>query len=354
MKCNLRGQDGHGISRITVYSKRLRAGIVNPRPQIKIENISTSAALCEGDNGMGFVVATEAMDRAIDLAKGSGIGIVGVKYSTHFGSSAQYVQQALDDDMISMVFTNSSPALPPWGGFKPFLGASPIAAGVPAGKEQPFLMDMSTTVIARGKLRLAAQRGEPIQFGIGLDKHGNPTTDGMEAFHGVTLPFGGGSIGNADIHHFFYCIHITFDSASADVVCSMFLHFALGYKGAAISLWMEILSGVLTGAAFGGRVSSLYNDFTTKENVGHLLIAIKPDLFMPMEVFKDRMDDLVRRVKSQPLAQGFEEILMVGEPEIRQEQKRLLQGIPLQIDVAKSLQAEGESLGVPFPFDIPV
>jgi L-2-hydroxycarboxylate dehydrogenase (NAD+) len=103
---------------------------------------------------MGFVVATRAMDYAIELAKKEGVGVVGVHNSTHFGASAQYVQQALDADMISLVFTNSSPALPPHGGAAAFLGANPIAAGAPSGKAHPFLMDMSTTIIARGKLRL--------------------------------------------------------------------------------------------------------------------------------------------------------------------------------------------------------
>jgi L-2-hydroxycarboxylate dehydrogenase (NAD+) len=169
VKSNLRGQDGHGVARITVYSKRLRAGIVNPTPAIRITPTSPCSALCDGDNGMGFVVATRAMATAISLARDMGVGLVGVKDSTHFGASSYYVQQALDAGMISLVFTTSSPALPPHGAARAFLGAAPLAAGVPAGEEPPFLLDMSCTVIARGKLRLAAQRGEPIPPGVGLD-----------------------------------------------------------------------------------------------------------------------------------------------------------------------------------------
>jgi LDH2 family malate/lactate/ureidoglycolate dehydrogenase len=174
---------------------------------------------------------------------------------------------------------------------------------------------MSTTVVARGKLRLAAQRNERIPEGIGLDKHGKPTTDGMEAFHGVTLPFG-------------------------------------GYKGAALSVMMDVFAGVLTGAAFGGNVASLYNDFTNKQNVGHFVVAIKPDLFMPMSEFKGRMDDLVRRIKQQPLAEGFDEILMVGEPESRSAQERIKHGIPIQNDVIGLLKAEADKLGISFPHPI--
>lgn len=181
------------------------------------------------------------------------------------------------------------------------------AAGAPGNP--PFLMDMATTVMARGKLRLASQRGEAIPAGIGLDRDGNPTTDGMEAFHGVTLPFG-------------------------------------GMKGAAISLFMEIFAGVFTGAAFGGRVSSLYNDFTTKQNVGHLLVTMRSDLFMSKEDFRGRMEDLTERMKAQPLAKGFEEILMVGEPEQRSEAERRARGVPVQADVLLALDQEALLCGI--------
>jgi len=188
---NLRNQDGHGVSRIPIYVKRLRHGLVNPNPGVKIEKVATSACLVDGDNGMGFVVASKGMDSAIQLALENGIGIVGIKNSTHFGSSAHYVLQAIEKNMISIVLSNSSPAQPPWGAAAALLGASPLAAGAPSGQAHPFVLDMATTVIARGKLRLASERGEKIPMGVGLDKNGRPTQDGMEAFHGVTLPFGG-------------------------------------------------------------------------------------------------------------------------------------------------------------------
>jgi L-2-hydroxycarboxylate dehydrogenase (NAD+) len=143
---------------------------------------------------------------------------------------------------------------------------------------------------------------------------GRPTTDGMEAFHGVTLPFG-------------------------------------GYKGAAVSMMMELFSGVLTGAAFGGRVSSLYNDFTTRQDVGHFIMAIRPDLFLPLPVFKARMDEYVRLVKAQPRAAGCEEILMPGEPEAKMELRRASEGVPLQMDVLRQLREDARIVGVPFPFE---
>lgn len=310
---DLRAQSGHGLQRLTVYSSRLRAGVVNARPDIKLERPSPAAMQVDGDNGMGFVVATRAMEEAIALARSQGVGLAGVRRSTHFGCSAHYVLQALEADMISLVFTNSSPALPPFGGASALLGASPFAAGAPAGCAHPLVLDMSTTVIARGKLRLAAQRGEPIPPGVGLDREGKPTRDGMEAFHGVTLPFGGA-------------------------------------KGAAIALLMDILSGALTGAAFGGKVRSLYNDVAAPQDVGHFILCIRPDLFLPsLDDFKLRMDQLVAILKAQPLADGFDEVLMPGEPESRAEAERTRSGVPLQPDVVESLRVEGEALGVAFP-----
>eukprot|EP00929_Paragymnodinium_shiwhaense_P109227 TRINITY_DN75589_c0_g1_i1.p1 TRINITY_DN75589_c0_g1~~TRINITY_DN75589_c0_g1_i1.p1 ORF type:complete len:395 (-),score=75.45 TRINITY_DN75589_c0_g1_i1:511-1695(-) len=308
VEADLRGQAGHGVQRLTVYAQRLRAGVVKAQPNIRVEKTAHSAVNVDGDDGMGFVVATRATEEAIALAKSQGVGLAGVKKSTHFGCSSHYVMQALEADMISLVFTNSSPALPVWGGARQLLGASPFAAGVPAGAEHPLVLDMSTTVIARGKLRLMSQRGELIPEGVGLDKNGKPTRDGMEAFHGVTLPFGGA-------------------------------------KGAAISLLMDVFSGVLTGAAFGGKVRSLYNDTDGPQNVGHFILCVRPDVFMSLDEFKSRMDEMVQIIKAQPRADGFDEILMPGEPESKAMAKNERLGVPLQADVVEKLKAEGAQLG---------
>merc|ERR1712100_623894 len=140
------GQAGHGVQRLPVYAKRLRAGVVNARPAIKVSNPAPSAAAIDGDDGMGFVVATRATEEAIRIAKAQGIGLAGVKRSTHFGCSAHYVMQALEADLVSLVFTNSSPAMPFHGGARALLGAGPFAAGAPAGQAHPLVLDMSTTV----------------------------------------------------------------------------------------------------------------------------------------------------------------------------------------------------------------
>lgn len=313
VEADLRGQSGHGIQRLPMYADRLRAKLVNPQPKIRVDRTSPSSCRVHGDDGMGFVVATRATEEAIRIAQEQGLGLAGVHRSTHFGCSSRYVMQALEADMLSLVFTNSSPALPPFGGAKALLGASPFAAGAPANQAHPLVLDMSTTVIARGKLRLMAQRGEEIPEGVGLDKEGRPTRDGMEAFHGVTLPFGGA-------------------------------------KGASLALVMDIFSGLFTGAAFGGRVRSLYNDAQAAQDVGHFILCMRPNLFLPStQTFKDRMDELVSILKRQPCAEGFDEILMPGEPESREEERRKVDGVPLQEDVVASLEEEAQKTGLTFP-----
>lgn len=309
---NLRGIDSHGVSRIPMYLERLRRGVVKPRPEITVEPVAGAVALVDGDDGMGFLAGHRAMDEAIALARTSGIGLVGVRRSTHYGMAALYVQQAMEAGFIAMAFTNSSPAIAAWGGRTPFLGAAPLAAGIPGGDQPGYVLDMAMTVIARGKIRLAATHGTPIPEGLALDSEGHPTTDARKAFEGVCLPFG-------------------------------------GVKGSALSMLMDLMCGVLTGANYGGRVRSLYFDHEEPQNVGHLFFAIRPDLFMPREAFAERMDDFVTRLKAQPRAAGVDEILMPGEPEARTAAARAGRGIPVTAKVIAELAAQADAAGVTAP-----
>jgi LDH2 family malate/lactate/ureidoglycolate dehydrogenase len=262
---------------------------------------------------MGFVVGTHAMAEAIAIATEHGVGLASARHSTHFGAAATYVLQAIDKKFMSLVFTNASPAMPVWGGRVPFLGSSPFAAGAPGGNNGPFVLDMATTVTARGKLRLAGQRGEPIPEGLALDAEGRPTTDGTKAAEGgVVLPFG-------------------------------------GVKGAGISMLMEIFGGLFSGAAFAGQVANLFQDFSKPQDVGHFFLAIRPDLFMSMDAFEDRMDTLVERAKACSLAEGFDEILIPGEPESRTRERRMKTGIPVSADIVRALEAEAEAVGNSMP-----
>lgn len=312
VKANLRGVDSHGVSRIPMYLERLRRGLVNPRPNVTVDKVAGAVAMVDGDNGMGFVASDRAMNVACDLAGEMGIGMAGVRRSTHFGMGACYALRAIERGYISMIFTNSSPAIPMWGGRTTFLGASPIAAGIPGGAHPPFVMDMAMTVIARGKIRLAAMKGDPIPEGLALDIDGNPTTDAARAFEGVCLPFG-------------------------------------GVKGSVLATLMDLMSGVFTGANFGGDVKSLYFDHSEPQNVGHLFFAIKPDLFLSLTDFGARMDEFYDRIKALPRAAGVDEIMLPGEPEQRREDQRRRDGIPVTANVVADLTAEGAAVGVTFP-----
>jgi LDH2 family malate/lactate/ureidoglycolate dehydrogenase len=309
---NLRGVDSHGVARVPMYCERLRRGVANPRPRIAIQRVAQAAALVDGDNGLGIVIGKRGMAEAIQIAQDSGLGLVGVRGSGHYGMGALYILQAIEAGCIGMAFTNASPALPVWGGRAPFLGTSPFAAGAPCGAAPPFVLDMACSVVARGKLKYAAQRGEPIAAGLALDRHGQPTTDGAAACEGVLLPFG-------------------------------------GYKGAGLSMLMDVLGGVFTGAAFGGEVRNPFKGLDAPQNTGHFFLAIKADLFLPPQTFEARMETLVERVKEQPRAAGFAEIQMPGEPEYRKAAARQRDGIPLTPDVVRSLQGEGDRTGQSFP-----
>ncbi len=212
--------------------------------------------------------------------------------------------------MAAMVLTNASPAMPIWGGRTAFLGTSPFAMAAPG--HTPLVLDMATAVAARGKIRRAAQRGEPIPEGWALDEQGRPTTDAEAGYRGIVLPFA-------------------------------------GPKGSGLSLMMEAFAGVMSGSAFGGEVKNQYNDFETPQNVGHFFLALKPDLFAPGEAYDERMDALVGRAKATPLAQGYDEILMPGEPEERTAEKRRRDGVAIpEADIAMLIE-EARAAGVASP-----
>ena len=286
---------------------RIREGVLDARASPTIRQVSPAVAQVDGHNGFGFLAAHKGMAAAIDMAKDIGIGMVSVKHSNHFGMSAWVVQQALDAGMMSLVFTNSSPALPVWGGKTKLMGVSPIACGAPAGKGRPFIVDMAPSVAARGKIYKALRRGEKIPGDWALDKDGRQTQDPAAALEGVMLPMG-------------------------------------GPKGSAIALMMDVFSGVLSGSAFAGHVTNPY-DPSRPADVGHCLVAIKPDLFMSIEEFKERMDYLYQRVVGSERMTGTDRIYFPGEIEDLNKEKRLKDGIPLVEAEVEALNKEAERVG---------
>lgn len=311
VQADLRGVSTHGVSRVPVYLDRVRRGLVAARPRIEVSALAAAAVSVDGDNGLGFVVGKRAMGEAVDRARACGIGIALARHSNHFGMAATYLEQATEAGFVAFVFTNASRAMPIWGGRTPFLGTSPFAFGAPRAGAPPILLDMATSVVARGKIRRAATRGKPIPLGWALDADGRPTTDAQAGYDGLILPLG-------------------------------------GPKGSGLSLMMEIVAGVIAGAAFGGEVGNQYVD-ERPQNVGHAFLALKPDLVMPLEDYNARLAELVGRAKGCPTAEGFDEILMPGEPEARLAEERRRDGVPLSAEDRAGLVREAERAGVPLP-----
>jgi LDH2 family malate/lactate/ureidoglycolate dehydrogenase len=272
--------------------------------------VTPVAASLDGQDAFGFVVGLCAIKEAMAMAREFGIGIVSVRRSTHFGMAASYVLPAIEAGFIALVFSNASPAMPPWGGKDGLLGTNPFAAGAPGGRLPPFLLDMSPAVAARGKIRRAERRGERIPLGYALDAQGRPTTDPTAALGGVVLPIG-------------------------------------GYKGSGLSMLMDILGGVISGAGFAGGVADQYKVYDRPQDVGHFFLAMRPDLFVPEHEYRDRMDTLIARVRDCPKAEGFDEILIPGEPETRLEAEHRRTGIPYSPNEVAALQAEAARAGVP-------
>lgn len=306
---DLRGVDTHGMNRIPSYMQRIRQGVLNASAQPILKQVTPAVAQVDGQNGFGFIAAHHGMAAAIESARVFGIGMASIKHSNHFGMSAWVVQQALDADMMSLVFTNSSPALPAWGGTSKLMGVSPIACGAPGkGAMGNFILDMAPSVAARGKIYKAKRRGEKIPTDWALDAEGRPTDDPEAALGGVMLPMG-------------------------------------GPKGSALSIMMDVFSGALSGSAFAGHVTNPY-DPSRPADVGHFLVAIKPDLFMSLEEFRQRMQYLYERVVGSDKAAGVDRIYFPGEIEQLAQVEREKYGIPLVQAEIDALNEEAREVSV--------
>jgi len=188
INAELVGAYGHGLSRLKMYCDRIKKKVINPKPKIKITNISQSISQIDADNGIGFVAADIAIKKAISNAKKTGIGLVAVKNSGHYGLSGYYAEQAVKKNLVTMIYTNGPPAVAPHGAFKSLFGTNPICFGTPSGSKTPFIFDSSISMINRGKIRFASKNNLKLPFGVALDKFGKPTTDANKALKGVQLP----------------------------------------------------------------------------------------------------------------------------------------------------------------------
>jgi LDH2 family malate/lactate/ureidoglycolate dehydrogenase len=309
---DLRGVDSHGVLRVGVYVERLKRGLINPAPKVRVLRETPGAALLDGDNGMGPVVATAAMRLALEKARATGTGTVAVRRGNHYGMAAAYPLMALEENCIGLTVTNGPALVAPWGGTRRFFGTNPLAIAVPAGRERPVVLDMATTVVARGKIIKAAKEQQPIPAGWALDVAGRPTTDAAAALAGTPVPLG-------------------------------------GYKGSGLMLVIEVLSGVLAGAAVGPAVGELYDNPRRPQDVGHLFAALRLEAFGDPEAFKARMDAMIQEVRSGPAAPGTERIYLPGEIEFETEARHRREGVPIGPALWEELTVLGREAGLPLP-----
>jgi len=256
-----RGKDTHGIIRVPIYLNKIKNKLMSPETKNKLIKENSIISVIDATHGFGQVAAFEGMKIAIEKAKKNGIGLVGIKNSNNFGTAGYFAEMAAKENMIGLVMGNSSPAIAPWGGEKPVFGTNPLAFAAPGGKNFPnIILDMATSVAARGKIRLAKKNNEKIPLGWAIDETGNPTDDPVKALMGSMLPIG-------------------------------------EHKGYGLSLMIDILAGLLTGSAFGGDVKPL----NTKEGFskfGHLLIVLNTEFFMSKNDYNEKIAVLIQNVKN--------------------------------------------------------
>ena len=308
VNADMRGVASHGVTRLTAYSRRVQEGLVSPKAELNILADGGSLMLVDAQNGMGAVTAYKAMKLCVERAKTSGCCFAAITGGNHFGYAAFFTEYAAAQGMIGVAIANAPPAIPPIGGVEPFLGTNPISISVPSNRYRPLVLDMATSVVARGKVTLAQKAGQSIPEGWGIDKKGRPTTDPSQVY--AVLPFGGA-------------------------------------KGYAIGLIAEILCSCLSGASNGREMGSFYN-FNTVQNSGFFVGAFNIGSILPAELFGNRVDGLYDTLKAAPKAEGVEEIMIPGEIEFNRYEQASREGITLPAAVVAELVALSQHYQIPF------
>ncbi|MBM7573584.1 ureidoglycolate dehydrogenase [Aquibacillus albus] len=287
---DLRGVSSHGVLRTEHYVKRIKEGGLNPNPSFNVKETGPSSAIFDGDDGMGHAITKEAMDKAIEIADKNGIGMVGVVNSSHCGALSYFVQQAAEKNMIGITMTHTDKVVVPFGGAKPFFGTNPIAFGFPANENKPVILDMATSNVAFGKVLHAREAGNEVPADWGVDENGTPTTDPNKV--SALLPFA-------------------------------------GPKGYGLAMVVDVLSGILTGSAFGPHINPMYDEYGKMRKLGHFVCAVNPGIFSDREGFLSNIDQMINEIHESQPAQGFNKVMVPGEPEQLREADRLKEGIPV-------------------------
>ncbi len=308
---DLHGTSTHGVSRLNIYVRRIQRGLIDPAAQLEVEKRRPAVLVVDANNGLGQVQAVETLKMLVPLAREYGVASATIRRSQHFGALSYYCNRAAREDMVLVAMTNCEPAMSPEGGCEAFFGTNPIAASFPTGKGFPLKVDLATSIVARGNIIAAHKSGRPIPEGWALDVDGRPTTDAAAALAGTVLTLG-------------------------------------GRKGAALAAMVELFSGVLSGAAVGSEVGSMYKHMDRRQNVGHFFCLLDVAAFMDPDELRRRVDRMIDCVKACRKRPGVDEILVPGEPEARKAEFNRRHGIPVGAETVAELRTLCEEYGIPF------
>ncbi len=323
LSADLRGIDSHGIARLSGYVRLWEVKRVNATPTIQIVHETPSTAVLDGDQGLGLVVAQEAMKIAIAKAEKVGTGWVSVQNSNHFGIAGYHAMLALEHNMIGVAMTNASPLVAPTFSIDKMLGTNPIAVAAPAGSQPPFVADLATTTAANGKLEILQRKNEETPAGWVQDQSGHSTTDAhILKKGGALLPLG------SDREHG-------------------------SHKGYALGAMVDLFSALLSGANYAPWVPPFpaYVPMPAQQpgkGIGHFIGAMRIDAFRPADEFKKDMDHWIEGFRNARPMEGHSQVLVPGDPERIAEQERLQDGISLHEEVVKDLHELGARFDLPF------
>ncbi|MEW6622708.1 MAG: Ldh family oxidoreductase [Bacillota bacterium] len=306
VEADLMGVTTHGASRTNIYLEHMENGTINPEPKIEVVSDFASISVIDADRAMGPVAADYAMKKACVSAAKTGVGVVCVRNSTHMGALSVTAKKACDNKMIGLVISNTSPIMAAWGGAEPVLGNNPISIAVPTGEGSPYVLDIALSLVARGNIILAAREGREIPENWAVDNDGRPTTNAQEALLGAVLPLA-------------------------------------QHKGYALAFMFDVLSAVLSGAAYGKNVGSFVPpDYSKPLNFGHFILALDINKILKYDDFLMRLKDYVKQLKTCKKAQGFQEILVPGEIESKKYEENLVYGVNLSDTTVEILRKLGE------------
>lgn len=311
LAADLRGLSTHGLVRLPIYVERLRRGLLNPRPELKVRRHGPATATVDADEGPGQLAGHLAMATAVDLAGEAGAAVVAVERSAHFGAASWYTMQAAEVGMVGIAMSHAEADVIPYGGREPALGTNPLSVAVPGPlDEPPIVLDMATSAVAMGRVLLARSSGEPIPEGWAVDAEGRPTTDPHEAV--AVVPLG-------------------------------------GPKGFGLAVLIDLLSALLTGGPFGTDIPRMYDNFEQPQHLGHVFLAVDISRFVPLDEFRRRVVTFRNQVTSAAAAPGFERVMLPGEPEVEAERRNRNEGLELSNETVEELRQLAVEAGVPFP-----